>query len=256
MPTLALIDGHSIAYRAFFALPEDLATTSGQVTNAVYGFTRMLIKLLGDHHPEGLAVAWDVGRETFRTERYPEYKAQRSAAPDAFKSQLPLMREVLDALGVVQVSVPGYEADDVIASLSENAVSEGWDVLIVTGDRDSFQLVDPHRKILYTRRGISDVVVAGPDYVEERYGITPSMYVQRAALCGDTSDNLPGVPGVGDKTAAKLLNQYGSIDGIYSHLEEATPKLRENLATSHDQVILNLELMTLIRDLDVGAAPG
>jgi DNA polymerase I len=255
MPTLALIDGHSIAYRAFFALPEDLATSSGQVTNAVYGFTRMLIKLLGDHHPDALAVAWDVGRQTFRSERYPEYKAQRTASPDTFKSQLPLMREVLDALGIVQVQREGYEADDVIASLSEQASVGGWDVLIVTGDRDAFQLVDDHRRILYTRRGISDVVVADAAYVEERYGIPPATYVQRAALCGDTSDNLPGVSGVGDKTAAKLLTQYGSLEGIFEHLQEATPKLRENLASSRDQVFLNRELMTLVRDLDLGVEP-
>ncbi len=256
MPTLALVDGHSIAYRAFFALPEDLATSSGQVTNAVYGFTRMLIKLLGDHHPDALAVAWDVGRQTFRSERYPEYKAQRTASPDTFKSQLPLMREVLDALGITQVQMEGFEADDVIASLSEQAVAHGWEVLIVTGDRDSFQLVDDHRRILYTRRGISDVVVADARYVEERYGITPEQYVQRAAMCGDTSDNLPGVNGVGDKTAAKLLNQYGSLEGIFEHLDEATPKLRENLAAGREQALLNRELMTLVRDLDMGVEPS
>ena len=256
MPTLALIDGHSIAYRAFFALPEDLATTSGQVTNAVYGFTRMLIKLLGDHSPEGLVVAWDVGRQTFRSDRYPEYKAQRTAAPDTFKSQLPLMREVLDALGIRQVQLEGFEADDVIASLSERAIEAGWDVLIVTGDRDAFQLIGDHRKILYTRRGITDTVIADDEYVTGRYGIAPGMYVQRAALCGDTSDNLPGVPGVGDKTAAKLLNQYGSLEGIFEHLDEATPKLRENLAASQDQVLLNRELMTLVRDLELDVGPG
>ncbi len=256
MPTLALIDGHSIAYRAFFALPEDLATTSGQVTNAVYGFTRMLIKLLGDHSPEGLVVAWDVGRQTFRSERYPEYKAQRTAAPDTFKSQLPLMREVLDALGIRQVQLEGFEADDVIASLSERAIEAGWDVLIVTGDRDAFQLIGDHRKILYTRRGITDTVIADDEYVAGRYGIAPGMYVQRAALCGDTSDNLPGVAGVGDKTAAKLLNQYGSLEGIFEHLDEATPKLRENLAASQDQVLLNRELMTLVRDLELDVGPG
>jgi DNA polymerase-1 len=255
MPTLALLDGHSIAYRAFFALPEDLATTSGQVTNAVYGFTRMLIKLLGDHHPDGLVVAWDVGRVTFRTDAYPEYKAQRSAAPDAFKSQLPLIGEVLDSLGVGQLRIEGYEADDVIASFSEQANAQGWDVLIVTGDRDAFQLVDGTRRILYTRRGITDTVIADRDYVIERYGIPPERYVERAAMCGDTSDNLPGVPGVGDKTAAKLLVQYGSLDGIFEHLDELSPKLRENLAAARDQVYLNQRLMTLVRDLDVGMEP-
>lgn len=256
MPTLALVDGHSIAYRAFYALPEDLATTSGQVTNAAYGFTRMLIKLLDDHRPDGLAVAWDVGRQTFRSERYPEYKAQRAASPDTFKSQLPLMREVLDALGISQIQLEGYEADDVIATLSTQAMDAGWDVLIVTGDRDAFQLINDRRKILYTRRGITDTIIADEAYVEGRYGLRPSMYVQRAALCGDPSDNLPGVPGVGDKTAAKLLNQYGSLEGIFEHLEEATPKLRENLSASQEQVLLNRELMVLVTDLDLGVAPG
>jgi DNA polymerase-1 len=256
MPTLALVDGHSIAYRAFYALPEDLATTSGQVTNAVFGFTRMLIKLLGDHHPDGLAVAWDVGRQTFRTEWYPEYKAQRSAAPDTFKTQLPLMREVLDALGIRQIQLEGYEADDVIASLSEQAVSDGWDVLIVTGDRDSFQLIDDHRRVLYTRRGITDTVVADDAYVQGRYGIDPEAYVERAAMCGDTSDNLPGVNGVGDKTAAKLLVQYGSLEGIFEHLDEATPKLRQNLAEAREQVFLNRRMMRLVRDLDLGVQPA
>jgi DNA polymerase-1 len=255
MPTLALLDGHSIAYRAFFALPPDLATTSGQVTNAVFGFTRMLIKLLADHHPEGVAVAWDVSRSTFRTERYGEYKAQRAAAPDAFKSQLPLIREVLDSLGVPQLQLEGYEADDVIASLSARAVEQGWDVLLVTGDRDAFQLVDDHRKVLYTRRGITDTVLADAAWVEERYGISPGRYVEYAALRGDTSDNLPGVPGVGEKTAARLVAEYGTLEGIFDHLGEQTPKLRENLAVARDQVFLNRELMRLVRDLELGVEP-
>jgi DNA polymerase-1 len=251
VPTLALLDGHSIAYRAFFALPEDLATTSGQVTNSVYGFTRMLIKLIGDHHPDAVAVAWDVGRQTFRTEHFAEYKAQRVSAPDNFKSQLPLIREVLEALDISQLQVEGFEADDVIATLSERAVERGWDVMVVTGDRDAFQLVDEHRKVLYTRRGITDTVIADAGYVEERYGIRPDQYVDYAALRGDTSDNLPGVAGVGEKTAAKLIAGYGGLEGIFDHLAELTPKLRENLAASRDQVFLNRELMKLVRNLDL-----
>lgn len=255
MPTLALIDGHSIAYRAFFALPEDLATTSGQVTNAVYGFTRMLIKLLADHHPDAVAVAWDVGRETFRTAEFPDYKAQREAAPDAFKSQLPLIREVLDVLGIPQLEREGYEADDVIATVARHARQRGWDVLLVTGDRDAFQLIDEHLQVLYTRRGISDVVVADAEYVEQRYGIAPERYVDYAALRGDASDNLPGVPGVGEKTAARLIAEYGSLEGIYEHLDELTPKLRENLATFRDQVFLNRKLMRLVAELDLDIDP-
>lgn len=256
MPTLVLIDGHSIAYRAFFALPEDLATTSGQVTNAAYGFTRMLIRLLADHHPEAIAVAWDVSRQTFRTEQYPEYKANRTAAPDTFKSQLPLIRDVLDVLGVRQIQVEGFEADDVIATVADRAKAEGWRVLAVTGDRDSFQLIDDAVNVVYTRRGITDVVMADAAWVEERYGITPAQYVEYAALRGDNSDNLPGVPGVGEKTAAKLISSYGSLEGIYEHLDEQTPKLRENLEANEDQVFLNRKLMRLVHDLDLEVEPA
>jgi DNA polymerase-1 len=251
VPTLALIDGNSIAYRAFYALPEDLATKSGQVTNAVFGFTRMLIRLIKDHHPEAVAVAWDVSRQTFRTVSYPEYKANRDKAPDHFRSQLPLIDEVLQALHINQLREEGYEADDIIASLTKKAVADGWDVLIVTGDRDAFQLVDEHVNVLYTRRGISDTVLANTDWVTERYGITPSQYVEYAALRGDTSDNLPGVPGVGEKTAAKLIAEYGNIDGVFIAIAEQTPKLRENLAEHRDQVFLNRELMDLVDDLDI-----
>ena len=254
MPTLALIDGNSIAYRAFYALPEDLATKSGQVTNAVFGFTRMLIRLLKDHHPDGIAVAWDVSRKTFRTESYPEYKAQREKAPDHFRSQLPLMDEVLQALQITQLRLEGYEADDIIASLTRQAVDDGWEVLIVTGDRDAFQLVGGPVSVLYTRRGISDTVLADERYIEDKYGIGPAKYVEYAALRGDNSDNLPGVPGVGEKTAARLIAEHGSIDGVYDAIGEMTPKLRENLASSSEQVFLNRELMELVKDLDMGVA--
>ncbi len=252
MPTLALIDGNSIAYRAFYALPDDLATKSGQVTNAVFGFTRMLIRLLKDYHPDGIAVAWDVSRKTFRTEAYPEYKAQRKTAPDHFKSQLPLMDEVLQALEIKQLRMEGFEADDIIATLTRNAVEDGWEVLIVTGDRDAFQLVGGPVRVVYTRRGISDIVMADETYVNENYGISPSQYVQYASLRGDNSDTLPGVPGVGEKTASKLIAEHGSIDGVFAAIGELTPKLRENLAASREQVFLNLELMDLVDDLDLG----
>jgi DNA polymerase I len=251
VPTLALIDGNSIAYRAFYALPEDLATKSGQVTNAVFGFTRMLIRLIKDHHPEAVAVAWDVSRETFRTESYPEYKANRLKAPDHFRSQLPLMDEVLEALHITQLREEGYEADDIIASLTKKAVDEGWEVLIVTGDRDAFQLVGGPVSVLYTRRGISDTVLADEAWVTDRYGIAPSQYVEYAALRGDTSDNLPGVPGVGEKTAAKLIAEYGTIDGVFGAVAEQTPKLRESLSEHRDQVFLNRQLMSLVDDLEI-----
>ncbi len=246
MPTLALLDGHSLAYRAFYALPEELATTSGQVTNAAYGFMRMLVKLLGDHHPDRLAVTWDVGRSTFRTEEFAEYKAQRESAPDHFKSQLPLIDEVLDALGIKQFRAPGFEADDVIATLVRKGVEDGFDVLVVTGDRDSFQLVDDHVRVVYTRRGISDIVMATAEWIEGKYGIRPDQYVEYAAFRGDNSDNLPGVRGVGEKTAARLITDYGGLEGIFEHLDEMTPKLRENLEEAREQAFLNRRLMKLV----------
>ncbi|MCP3974673.1 MAG: DNA polymerase I [bacterium] len=249
MPKLALLDGHSLAYRAFYALPSDLATPAGQVTNAVFGFTSMLIKLLGDERPDALAVAWDLRGPTFRSERYPDYKAQRESPPDLFASQLPLIREVLDSLRINQLSVPGFEADDVIATLATQAKKEGWETIVVTGDRDAFQLASPAITVLYTRRGISDTVEATPEWIEERYGVAPSKYVEYAALRGDTSDNLPGVPGVGEKTAAKLLAAYGSLEGVFAHLDEQSPKLKENLAASEAQTMLNRELMELVTDV-------
>ena len=252
MPTLALIDGNSIAYRAFYALPEDLATKSGQVTNAVFGFTRMLIRLLKDYHPDGIAVAWDVSRQTFRTESYPEYKAQREKAPDHFRSQLPLMDEVLQTLSITQLRAEGFEADDIIATLTRNGVAAGWEVLIVTGDRDAFQLIEGPVKVVYTRRGISDIVLADEGYVEEKYGIRADQYVEYAALRGDTSDNLPGVPGVGEKTASRLIADHGDLDNLFLSITELTPKLRENLAANREQVFLNRELMRLIDDMDLG----
>ena len=252
MPTLALIDGNSIAYRAFYALPEDLATKSGQVTNAVFGFTRMLIRLLKDYHPDGIAVAWDVSRQTFRTESYPEYKAQREKAPDHFRSQLPLMDEVLQTLDITQLRQDGFEADDIIATLTRNGVAAGWEVLIVTGDRDAFQLIEGTVKVVYTRRGISDIVLADEGYVEERYGIRPDQYVEYAALRGDTSDNLPGVPGVGEKTASRLIADHGDLDNLFLSVTELTPKLRENLSAHREQVFLNRELMRLVDDMDLG----
>jgi DNA polymerase-1 len=251
MPTLAVLDGHNLAYRAFYALPDDLATSAGQVTNSAYGFTSMLIKLLGDHHPEALVVAWDTPKPTFRKEEYPEYKAQREKAPDTFSSQLPLIREIVDTLGVRQVELPGFEADDLIATLAEQAKADGWDVLIVSGDRDTFQLIDDQCRVLYIRRGISDLLIADETWVEERYGIRTDQYPEYAALRGDTSDNLPGVPGVGEKTASRLIAGYGNLEGLYDHLDEQTPKLRESLASNREQAFLNRRLMSLVRDLSL-----
>jgi DNA polymerase I len=251
MAKLALLDGHSLAYRAFYALPPDLATPSGQVTNAVFGFTSMLIKLMQDEAPDAIAVAWDRREPTFRSKQYAEYKANRESAPDLFRSQLPLIRDVLDAMAIPQLDLAGYEADDIIATLSDRGRAAGYDVLVVTGDRDAFQLSGSDVTVLYTLRGISDTVHATPEWIAERYGIDPTRYIEYAALRGDTSDNLPGVPGVGEKTAAKLVNEYESLEDLFDHLDDQTPRLRENLAAARDQVLLNRTLMTLVHDVPI-----
>lgn len=258
MPKLLLLDGHSLAYRAFFALPTDLATRSGTVTNAVYGFTSMLTKVLADERPDYVAVAFDApGGSTYRYDLDPEYKAGRKETPDLFASQLPLIHEVLDALEITQLEVPGVEADDVIATLATRAAAQGVDVVVVTGDRDAFQLVrDPHVKVLYNRRGVSDYALYDEAGIAERTGgVTPEQYPDYAALRGDTSDNLPGVPGIGDKTAAKLVTTYGSLEGIYEHLDELPPKQRQNLAEHRDRVFKNREMSRLDRGVDCGVEP-
>jgi DNA polymerase-1 len=255
---LVLLDGHSLAYRAYFALPDDLATTTGQITNAVYGFTTMLTKLFGEVAPDRIAVCFDLGRPAYRYDVYDGYKANRSATPDQFRSQLPLIREVLAALRIPVVEVEGYEADDVIATLVEQAKGDGVPVLVVTGDRDNLQLIDDAAgvRVMMTRRGVTDTVTYDETGVRERYGVAPARYVDLAALRGDSSDNLPGVPGVGDKTAAKLIDQYGSAEGVVEHAAEQKGKLRENLLAHADDVLRNKQLATLRRDvpLPVGVA--
>ncbi len=251
MPTLALLDGHSLAYRAFYALPKELSTDSGEVTNAVFGFTSMLIKLLADRRPDGVVVAWDTGRSTFRTERYPDYKAQRASTPDLFRNQLPLIEEVLEAWQIPQLRAPGFEADDVIATMAKDAGEAGWEVLVVTGDRDSFQLVSPRVRVMYTLRGISDTLLVDEAQVKEKYGIEPIRYLDYAALRGDNSDNLPGVPGVGEKTAARLLQEHGNLEAIFDNVDAYPPRLRKNLAEHQDQVLLNRSLMSLVDNLDL-----
>jgi len=249
-----LIDGNSLTYRAFFALPSDMATSSGQVTNAVFGFVSMLANVLRDQRPDGVMVAFDRPEPTFRHEAEPEYKAQREKAPDELRQQMLLVREVLAALGVHQVELAGWEADDIIATAATELAGRGDDVVIVTGDRDSYQLVaDPHVRVLYNKRGVSDYALYDEAGILERTGVTPELYPQYAALRGDPSDNLPGVPGVGEKTAAKLITTYGGLDGIFDALDEQTPKLRQNLAESEDRARRNLELMILRRDAPIGS---
>src|SRR5690606_35690178 len=211
---LLLIAGNSLTYRACFALATDLPTASGQVTDAVFGFTSMLINLMRDHGHRRMAVAFDRPEPTFRHERVESYKANREAAPDILRQQVGLVREVVETLGITVLELPGYEADDIIATLATQARDAGMDVIVVTGDRDVYQLVeDPHVKVLYNRRGVSDYVLYDEAGIQERTGVPPRLYLPYAALRGDPSDNLPGVPGVGEKTAAKLVNTYGSLDG-------------------------------------------
>jgi DNA polymerase-1 len=250
---LLLIDGNSLTYRAFFALPTDLTTASGQVTNAVFGFTSMLINLMRDHGHRRMAVAFDRPEPTFRHEQVPTYKAGRAETPDILRQQIGLVRQVVETLGIRILELPGYEADDIVATLATQGRDAGLDVIVVTGDRDVYQLVeDPHVKVLYNRRGVSDYVMYDEAGIEERTGVTPRLYRQYAALRGDPSDNLPGVPGVGEKTAAKLINAYGGLDGIFEHLDEQTPKLRGSLAEHEAQVRQNAEVMQLVLDAPVG----
>ncbi|MFA5787526.1 MAG: DNA polymerase I [Actinomycetota bacterium] len=252
---LLLLDGHSLAYRAFYALPESLTTSSGQPTNAVYGFTTMLIRLLVEEQPDAIAVALDLPTPTFRVADFAQYKAQRAAAPDQFRSQIGLIREVLATLRIPVVEAPGFEADDVIATLATQAGEAGYEVLIVTGDRDTLQLVDSSTRVMMTRRGVTDTLVYDVAGVRERYGVLPEQYPDLAALRGDVSDNIPGVPGVGDKTAAKLVAEYGSVEELYGRLDEVKGKLAAVLREHREDVARNKRLARLVRDvpLEVGA---
>jgi DNA polymerase-1 len=254
--TTVLIDGNSLTYRAFFALPTDLATSSGQVTNAVYGFTSMLVNLLRDHRPDRIAVAFDTATPTFRHEALESYKAQRDETPALLVDQLALVTQVLDVLGIRRIALEGYEADDVIATLATRAAASGEHVIVVTGDRDAYQLVaDPHIEVLYNKRGVSDYVLYDEAGILDRTGVTPERYVDYAALRGDPSDNLPGVPGVGETTAAKLIAAYGDVEGVLAHAGDQTPKLAENLLANADRVRSNAQLMKLVRDAPVDCSP-
>ncbi|HEY2176638.1 MAG TPA: DNA polymerase I [Mycobacteriales bacterium] len=256
-PRLLLLDGHSLAYRAFFALPvENFSTTTGQPTNAVYGFTSMLINVLRDEQPTHIGVAFDVSRKTFRSETYADYKAGRSETPADFKGQVSLIREVLDALRIPVAAVEGYEADDVIATLTTQATADGMDVLICTGDRDALQLVDDHVTVLYPRRGVSDLTRFTPEAVQEKYGLSPVQYPDFAALRGDPSDNLPGIPGVGEKTAAKWIREFGSLNGLVDRVDEVRGKAGDALRANLSSVLRNRQLTELVRDVEVPVTPA
>ena len=255
-PTLMLLDGNSLAYRAFYALPaENFKTKSGLTTNAVYGFTAMLINLMRDESPTHIAAAFDVSRQTFRSERFPEYKATRSATPDEFRGQIDITREVLTAMGITALSEPGFEADDIIATLATQADESGYRVLVVTGDRDALQLVNSDITVLYPIKGVSTLTRYTPEAVMEKYGLTPEQYPDFAALRGDPSDNLPGIPGVGEKTAAKWIVEYGSLQGLVDNVEEVRGKVGESLRANLSTVIMNRELTHLVRDVPLAQTP-
>jgi DNA polymerase-1 len=250
MKFLAL-DGNSLAYRAFFALPDTMTTLDGQVTNAVFGFCSMFANLMKDHSPDGVVVVFDRKEKTFRHERAPEYKAQREKQPDSLYSQLDVIKEVLTAAGITVVDKAGFEGDDIIATVAQQ-LATGDELIIVTGDRDAYQLVqDPQVRVLYNKRGVSDYALYDEAGIKERTGVQPSQYAEYAALRGDPSDNLDGVPGVGEKTAAKLINTYGSLQSIFDHAAEQTPKLAKALEESQERVMRNAELMKLVQDVPI-----
>jgi DNA polymerase-1 len=252
---LLLLDGMSLAFRAYFALPDTLATSTGVVTNAVHGFTSMVVYLIREQHPSALAVAFDAPGPTFRDEMLEDYKAGRAQTPWLLPPQFDMIREVMASLAIPVVEAPGFEADDVIATLATEAADRQTEVVIVTGDRDSFQLItDPFVRVLYNKRGVSDYALYDEAGIMERCGVPPSKYVLLASLRGDPSDNLPGVPGVGEKTAAKLLTKYGDLDGVFSHLDEQTPKLRENLTEHQELARSNARIIPLVRDVPLAVS--
>ena len=249
---LLLIDGHSMAYRAFFALPaENFTTAQGQHTNAIYGFATMLISLLKEEKPTHVAVAFDVSRKTFRTEIFPDYKANRAKTPDEFRSQMSFLHELVKGFGIRQFEIEGFEADDVIATITKRAEKEGAHVLICTGDRDSFQLVSENTTVLYPKRGVSEMARMTPEAVQEKYGMSPAQYPDFAALRGDPSDNLPSIPGVGEKTASKWVVEYGSLTELIAQKEKVSGKVGDALRAHIDNVVRNRELTQLIHDAPV-----
>ncbi|GAA4669405.1 DNA polymerase I [Streptomyces chumphonensis] len=254
---LLLMDGHSLAYRAFFALPEEnFSTTTGQTTNAVYGFVSMLSNTLRDEAPTHFAVAFDVSRKTWRAQEFTEYKANRSKTPDGFKGQVELIGELLDAMRVKRFAVEGFEADDVIATLATQAEAAGYDVSIVTGDRDCFQLVSDRVTVLYPTKGVSELTRFTPEKVREKYGLEPAQYPDFAALRGDPSDNLPGIPGVGEKTATKWISQFGSFDELVARVDEIKTKAGQNLRDHLESVKLNRRLTEMVRDVELPCGPA
>ncbi|HEU4755780.1 MAG TPA: 5'-3' exonuclease H3TH domain-containing protein, partial [Agromyces sp.] len=252
-PTLLVVDGHSLAYRAFYALPVDsFSTPDGQHTNAIHGFLSMLLMLLRNEKPTHLAVAFDTSRQSFRTREYTEYKANRSQTPPEFKGQIGLLKDALRAMRITVLEKEDYEADDILATLATRGAAEGFDVLVVSGDRDTIQLVDDDITLLYPNvQGVSQLKRYDAEAVVERYGVRPEQYPDVAALVGETSDNLPGITKVGEKTAVKWLGQYGSLDGILEHIDEIKGVVGDNLRRERENAVRNRRLNRLVRDLEL-----
>src|SRR4051794_24398136 len=251
-PELFLIDGNSLAYRAFFALPESIATADGRPTNAIYGLASMLVKIIDEHHPGGVVVAWDAGMSG-REVKYDLYKAQRSSRPDLLREQWPHLMPLIEAFGYTNVKVEGFEADDVIATLAVGAREQGIPVMVVTGDRDAYQLVGDGIRVMSTTRGISETKIYDREAVIERYGVPPELVTDMMGLRGDTSDNIPGVPGIGEKTAAQLLQKFGTLEDVLANVEDVSgAKRKQNLVEHADDARMSKELATLQYDLDIG----
>ena len=246
-----LIDGHSIAFRAFYALPDSLVTKEGFPTNVIHGFLMMISKIIKDFDTDKLIITWDVSKKTFRTDLYKDYKGNRKSAPDEFKIQVKVLQKLIEKFNIPQVSVEGYEADDVLGTLSKSFNDNNEEVLIVTGDRDSFQLISDKTNVLYTKRGITEIERFGKAEFEEKYKILTSQYIEYLGLKGDSSDNIPGLPGVGEKTAINLLSDYENIENIYKNLDDLTPKLRDTFQDNKDLLMLSKDLATIKRDLDI-----
>ena len=247
---LFLLDGSSLAFRAFFALPESIATQAGQPTNALFGLSQMLLKIVSEYRPANIVVAWDAREKTFRDELYEEYKAQRPHMPEGLSAQWPLLPELMDGFGIVNLVRPGYEADDILGTLAEEAKRQGTGSVVVTGDRDAMQLVDDDIWVMSTGRGVTDVKIYTPAAVVERFGVTPAQIPDYIGLKGDSSDNIPGVPGIGEKTAAQLLQQFGSIDALYSRLDEVKSEKRRAVLREHEGAArLSLQLATMVLDV-------
>src|SRR5919204_5909098 len=252
---LFLVDGNNLAYRAFFALPEELATSEGFSTNALLGFTNMLFKLLTDYRPKGVAVAWDT-RPVHRTEIAETYKSDRRPMPDLLGEQFPYFRPIVEAFGYRNLEFEGWEADDVIATLATRAEEAEIKTCVVSTDRDAFQLCSDNVCLMMTPRGVADVHVYTPERVEARYGVRPDQVPDFIGLKGDTSDNIPGIPGIGDKTAGQLIAQYGSVEGVLEHVDELSPARAKNLREHAEQAVTSKELATMRRDLDVDCDPA